>query len=58
MKQKSPNLTKFNSFNDKIIYEENSDSYIDSQNLISKNGNNGNNGINRDTNIDIWYFYN
>ena len=55
MKQKSPNLTKFNSFNDKIIYEENSDSYIDSQNLISKNGNNG---INRGTNIDIWYFYN
>lgn len=58
MKQKSPNLTKFNSFNDKIIYEENSDSYIDSQNLISMNGNNGNNRINRDTNIDIWYFYN
>lgn len=57
MKQKSPNLTKFNSFNNKIICEESSekDSYIDSQSLISKNGNNG---INRDTNIDIWYFYN
>jgi hypothetical protein len=53
MKQKSPNLTKFNSLNEKIIYEEKSEksSYVDRQSLISKNGSNG---VNRDTNIDIW----